>query len=109
MEKDDSGNSTGKDPELDALLSAADTGMLDAIRDNLDLDTGFAQILGDLTGATPTDQPTGPAEAELGGQAHSHGHVPDPILACEVPAELARARPRSARKPAMNRAITIRR
>jgi hypothetical protein len=43
--KDGSGGSTGKDEELDALLSAADEGMLDAIRANLDLDTGFAQIL----------------------------------------------------------------
>ena len=84
MEKDGSGNSTGKDAELDALLSAADRGMLDAIRDNLDLDTGFAQILGDLTGVTPTGRPTGPAEAELGGHAHSHGHALDPVLACEV-------------------------
>jgi hypothetical protein len=84
MEKDGSGNSTGKDPELDALLSAADRGMLDAIRDNLDLDTGFAQILGDLTGVTPTGRPTGPAEAEPSGHAHSHGHALDPVLACEV-------------------------
>ena len=84
MEKDGSGNSAGKDAELDALLSAADRGMLDAIRDNLDLDTGFAQILGDLTGVTPTGRPTGPAEAELGGHAHSYGHALDPVRACEV-------------------------
>jgi hypothetical protein len=84
MEKDGSGNSTGEDAELDALLSAADRGMLDAIRDNLDLGTGFAQILVDLTGVTPIGRPTGPAEAELGGHAHSHGHALDPVLACEV-------------------------
>jgi hypothetical protein len=84
MEKDGSGNSTGKDPELDALLSAADRGMLDAIRDNLDLGTGFTQILADLTGVTPTGRPTGPAEAKLGGHAHSHGHALDPVLAREV-------------------------
>jgi hypothetical protein len=43
--KGGSGGSTGKDKELDPLLSAADKGMLDAIRANLDLDAGFAQIL----------------------------------------------------------------
>jgi hypothetical protein len=53
MEKDGSSGSTGKDAELDALLSATDRGMLEAIRDNLDLDTGFAQILGDIAGVTP--------------------------------------------------------
>ena len=84
IEKDGSGNSAGKDAELDALLSAADRGMLDAIRDNLDLDTGFAQILGDLTEVTPTGRPTGPAAAEPGGHAHSHGHALDPVPACEV-------------------------
>ena len=42
---DGSGGSADKDKELDALLSAADSGLLDAIRDNVDLDTGFAQIL----------------------------------------------------------------
>ena len=84
MEKDCSGDATGKDAELDALLSAADRGMLDAIRDNLDLDTGFAQVLGDLAGITPTGPPTEPAEAELGGHAHSYGPALDPVLACEV-------------------------
>jgi hypothetical protein len=84
MEKDGSGNSMGKDPELDALLSTADRGMLDAIRDNLDLGTGFAQILGDLTGVTPTGRPTGTAREEIGGHTHSHGHTLDPVLACEV-------------------------
>jgi hypothetical protein len=84
MEKDGSGNSTGKDTELDALLSAADRGMLDAIGDNLDLDTGFAQILGDLAGITPAGRPAGPAEADPGGHAHSHGHALDPVFACEV-------------------------
>jgi hypothetical protein len=85
MEKDSSVDSTGEDPKLDALLSAADTGMLDAIRDNLDLGTGFTQILGGLAGATPAGRPTGPAEAEPGGHAHSYGHAVDPVLACEVP------------------------
>jgi hypothetical protein len=84
IEKDGSGNSAGKDAELDAFLSAADRGMLDAIRDNLDLDTGFAQILGDLTEVTPAGRPTGPAAAELAGHAHSHGHALDPVPACEV-------------------------
>jgi hypothetical protein len=81
MEKDGSGNSTGKDADLDALLSAADRGMLDAIRDHLDLDTGFAQI---LAGIPPTGRPTGPAEAEPGDHAHSYGHALDPVRACEV-------------------------
>jgi hypothetical protein len=80
MGKDVSGNSTGKDTELDALLSAADGGMLDAIRDNLDLDTGLAQILGDLAGVTPT----GPADAEPGGHAHGNGHALDPVPACRA-------------------------
>jgi hypothetical protein len=84
MEKHGSGDSTGKDAELDALLSAADRGMLEAIRDNLDLDTGFARILGDLAGITPTGRATGPAEAEPGGHAHSNGHPLDPVPACEV-------------------------
>lgn len=84
MEKDGSGDSMGKDAELDALLSAADRGMLEAIRDNLDLDTGFAHILSDLAGITPTGRPTGPAEAEPGGHAHSYGHALDPVPACEV-------------------------
>jgi hypothetical protein len=79
MDKDSSGGSAGKDAKLDALLSAADRGTLDAIRDNLDLDTGLAQILGDLAGITPAGQPAGPAEAEPGG------HALDPVLACEVP------------------------
>jgi hypothetical protein len=64
MGKDGSGNSAGKDTELDALLSAADQGMLDAIRDNLDLDTGLAQILGDL--------------------ANSHGYARGPAPGCEI-------------------------
>jgi hypothetical protein len=84
MGKEGSSDSTGKDPELDALLSAADRGMLDAIRDNLDLDTGFAQILDDLTAVTPTGRPTGPAQAEPSGHAHSHGDALDPVPACEV-------------------------
>lgn len=84
MEKDGSGDSTGKNAELDALLSAADRGMLEAIRDNLDLDTGFAHILGDVAGITPTGRPTRPAEAEPGGHAHSNGHALDPVPACEV-------------------------
>jgi hypothetical protein len=84
MEKDGSSDSTGKDAVLDALLSAADSGMLDAIRDNLDLDTGFAQILGDFAGVTPTGRATGPVEAEPGGHAHRYGHALDPVPACEV-------------------------
>jgi hypothetical protein len=95
MGKDGSGNSAGKDTELEALLSAADNGMLDAIRDNLDLDTGLAQILGNLAGITPTGQPTGPAEAEPGGQAHSYGHAPGPVRALGVPGA-ARKSPASA-------------
>jgi hypothetical protein len=83
MEKDGSGDSAGQDTELDALLSAVDGGMLDAIRDNLDLDTGFAQILGGLAGTTPAGRPTGSARAEPGG--HAHGHALDPVRACEVP------------------------
>ena len=59
IEKDGAGNSTGKDAELDALLSAADRAMLDAIRDNLALDTGLAQILGDLAGIPPAGRPAG--------------------------------------------------
>ena len=54
-----------RDAELDALLSAADRGMLDAIRDNLDLDTGFAQILDNLAGITPSGRATGPARQYL--------------------------------------------
>ena len=84
MEKDSSSDSTGRDTELDALLSAADRGMLDAIRDNLDLDTGFAQILDNLAGITPSVRATGPAQAVPGGHAHSYGHVLDPVRACEV-------------------------
>ena len=84
MEKDGSGSSTGKDAELGALLSGADRGMLDAIRDHLDLDTGFAQILGDLAGITPAGRPAGPEEAEPGDHAHSYGHALDPVRACEV-------------------------
>jgi hypothetical protein len=80
MQKDDSGDSAGKDPELDALLSAVDGGMLEAIEDNLDLDTGFAQVLGGLAGITPAGRPTGSAQAEPGG----HDHALDPVLACEV-------------------------
>lgn len=84
MEKDGSGESTGKDAELDALLSAADRGMLEAIRDNLDLDTGFAHILGDVAGITLSGRPTEPAEAEPGGHAQSYGRTLAPVLACEV-------------------------
>jgi hypothetical protein len=82
--KDDSGGSTDKDKELDALLSAADRGLLDAIRDNVDLDTGFAQILDDLAGDTPTGQSTGPAEVDPGGRARGYSHAPDPVHAGEV-------------------------
>jgi hypothetical protein len=84
MEKEGSSNSAGKDMELDALLSATDTGMLDAIRDNLDLDTGLAQILGDLAGITPVGRPTGPAEGEADSHGHSYGYALDPVPACEV-------------------------
>jgi hypothetical protein len=84
MEKDGSSDSTGKDAELDALLSAADRGMLEAIRDNLDLDTGFAHILGDLAGITPSGRPAGPAEPEPGGYTDSYGHALDPLPAREV-------------------------
>jgi hypothetical protein len=82
--KDRSGGSTGKDKELDALLSAADRDMLEAIRDNLDLDTGFAQILGDLTEITPTGRPTASPEAGPDGQAPSYCNALDPVCACEV-------------------------
>ena len=85
MEKDDSGNSTGRETELDTFLSAADRGMLDAIRDNLDLDTGLAQVLSNLTGTAPASRPTGPAEAEPSGHAHNYGYAPGPALACELP------------------------
>jgi hypothetical protein len=84
IEKNGSGGSTDKDKELDALLSAADRGMLDAIRDNVDLDTGFAQILGDLAETTPNGQPTGPAEADSDGHAPSYGDALDPAHAGEV-------------------------
>src|SRR5215471_11748696 len=84
MEKDDSGDSAGKDPELDALLSAVDGGMLEAIGDNLDLDTGFAQILGGLAEITPAGRPTGSAQAEPGSHDHGHDHALDPVPACEV-------------------------
>src|SRR5215472_14193522 len=105
MEKDGSGNSAGKDMELDALLSAADSGMLEAIRDNLDLDTGLAQILGGLGGVTPAGRPTGPAEAEPGG------HTLDPVLACEVSGAVhkipAPARPASHREPLYHPRVLI--
>jgi hypothetical protein len=84
IEKGCPGGLGGKDAELDALLSAADRGMLNAIRDNLDLDTGLTQILGNVAGITPTGRPTGPVEAEPGGHAHSYGHAPDPVPAFEV-------------------------
>jgi hypothetical protein len=58
--------------------------MLDAIRDNLDLDPGLAQILGDLAGITSTGRPTGPAGAEPDGHGHSYGSALDPVPACEV-------------------------
>ena len=74
IEKDGSGNSAGKDAELDALLSAADRGMLDAIRDNLDLDTGFAQILGDLT----EDHADQPADGTRSGRARRPRSQPRP-------------------------------
>lgn len=105
MEKDGSSDSAGKDTELDALLSAADRGMLDAIRDNLDLDTGFAQIVGNLAGITPSVRATGPAQAVPGGHAHSAGHVLDAVRACEVsgaalklPASETRREPRRHRR-----------
>jgi hypothetical protein len=85
MGKDGPGNSTGKDTELDALLSAADRGMLDAIQDNLDLDTGLAQILGNSAGITPTGRSTGPAEAEPRGHANGYGHALDPVRALGAP------------------------
>ena len=106
MEKDGSGDSTGKNAELDALLSAADRGMLEAIRDNLDLDTGFAHILGDVAGITPTGRPTRPAEAEPGGHAHSNGHALDPVPACEVAAQHTRSRRRRPQRATENRSIT---
>jgi hypothetical protein len=84
MEKDGPGDSAGKDAELDALLSAADRGMLEAIQDNLDLDTGFAQILDGFAGIRPVGRPTGSAEAEPGGRAYGHDRAPDPVLACEI-------------------------
>lgn len=98
MEKDGSGGSTDKRTELDAFLSAADKGMLDAIHDNLDLDTGFAQILSDLAGIAPTGRPTGPAEAEPDGHTHSYGHALDPVHACEV-SRAAHKIPASADRP----------
>lgn len=82
--KDDSGGATGKDKELDALLSAADGGLLDAIQDNVDLDTGFAQILDDHAGRTPAGQPTGPAEADPGGSVPGYSHALAPVPAGEV-------------------------
>jgi hypothetical protein len=84
MEKDGSGDSVGKDAGLDALLSAVDRGMLEAIRDNLDLDTGFARIVEDLDGITPTGRPTGSAKAAPGRHAHGHDHALDPVPAGEV-------------------------
>ena len=101
MGKDGSGDHTGKDTELDALLSAADMGMLDAIRDNLDLGTGLAQILSDLAGSTPTGRPTGPAEAEPGGPAHRYGHAPGPVPAREV-SGVARKTPAAAGQKTRN-------
>ena len=98
-----SGGSTGKDKELDALLSAADKGMLDAIRANLDLDTGFAQILGGLAEITPTGRPTASPEARSGGQAPSYGHALDPVYACGAASAAGKIppaiRPKSPRKP----------
>jgi hypothetical protein len=84
MEKDGSSDSTGKDAELDALLSAADSGMIEAIRENLDLETGFTQILGNLAGITPACRPTGPGEVEPGAHAHSYGRALDPVPSSEV-------------------------
>src|SRR5579859_8100758 len=101
--KDGSCGSTGKDKELDALLSAADKGMLDAIRANLDLDTGFAQILSGMAGITPTGRPTAPSEVGPVSQAASYGHALDPVRASQaasaahkIPAAIG---PKSPRKP----------
>ena len=114
MEKDGSSDSTGKDTELDALLSAADRGILDAIRDNLDLDTGFAQIVGNLAGITPSVRATEPAQAVPGGHAHSAGHVLDPVRACEVsraahkiPASETRREPRRHRRMLTTLALAV--
>jgi hypothetical protein len=111
MEKDGSSGSTGKDAELDALLSATDRGMLEAIRDNLDLDTGFAQILGDIAGVTPAGRPTGTAEAGPGGHAHGYGHALDPVLACGVSRAdrmiPASADPQSPREPLYHHRVLI--
>jgi hypothetical protein len=82
--KDDSGDSTDKNKELDALLSAADRDLLGAIRDSVDLDTGFAQVLNDLAGPTPSGQPTGSEEADAGGRVPGYSRTLDPVPAGEV-------------------------
>jgi hypothetical protein len=87
--KDGTGSSTGQDKDLDALLSAADKGMLDAIRANLDLDTGFAQILSGMAGITPAGRPAAPPEAGPVSQAPSWGHPFDPVRACQAAASAA--------------------
>jgi hypothetical protein len=101
--KGGSSGSTGKDKELDALLSAADKGMLDAIRANLDLDTGFAQILGGLADITLAGRPAAPLEAGPGGQAPGYGHALDPVRACEAASAADKTRaaigPKSPSKP----------
>jgi hypothetical protein len=108
--KDDSGGSTDKDKELDAFLSDADAGLLDAIRDNVDLDTGFAQVIGDLTGTTSAGQPTGPADADPGGRAPSYGHEPDPVHAGEVfdaARTMAAADPKGSKEPLCHRRALV--
>ena len=101
--KDGPGGSTGQDKDLDALLSAADTGMLDAIRANLDLDTGFAQILSGLAGITPAGRPAAPPETEPVSQAPSYGHALDPVRACQAASAAHKIPPangpKSPRKP----------
>jgi hypothetical protein len=87
-DEENPGGFASQDAELDALLSAADKGMLDAIRDNLDLDAGFAQAL-DASGAvTPASRPapaTHPKGKDCGG-AHAHRNTPDPLHARNTPA-----------------------
>ena len=111
IEKDGCGGSTGKDKELDALLSAADRGMLDAIRDNVDLDTGFAQIVDNLADTTPPGQPAEPAEADPDGHASSYGHAFDPVDAYEVSSAAHRtpatADPRGNRDPLYRRGALV--
>lgn len=53
IDKEKSDGPAGDDTGLDALMAAADQGMLDAIRASLDLDAGFAQVLGSLESTVP--------------------------------------------------------